>query len=197
MSSGFFGNAGTFLISVLFGAYILLIMLRFIMQWMRADFYNPLSQAVVKLTNPVLIPLRKIIPGFGGIDFASIIVMFLLQMIELILIIMIRTGAFPNILGLMVLAIGKLLVLFLYVYIVGIFIIAILSWLAPHAQSPVLSLLYQIVNPLLSKFRRFIPPVSGLDLSAFFAIIVLFIGVMLVEALQHQASLLISKTLMF
>ncbi len=194
MNGGFLGNAGTFLISVLFGAFILLVMLRFIMQWQRTSFYNPLAQAVVKISNPLLLPLRKIIPGYGGLDFAAIVLMILLQMTELVLIFLISTGQFPNLLGVLVISIGKLFVLFLYIYIVGIFILAILSWIAPHAHSPVLSVIQEIVEPLLARFRRYIPPMSGLDLSAFFALIVLFLAVMLVEHLTFLAGQMVSTT---
>jgi len=197
MSGGFFGNAGTFIISVLFGAYILLVMLRFIMQWQRTDFYNPLAQAIVKLTNPPLLPLRKIIPGFGGLDFAALLLMLLLQMLEVSLIVFISSGHFANLLGILVLSIGKLVTLFLYVYIVGLFVIAILSWIAPHAHSPVLSVIRQIVEPLLYRVRKFIPPVAGLDLSVFFAIMVLFLTVMLVEQLTFLAGQMISTTSIF
>ncbi len=72
MAATYFTDAGTFLIESLFGLYILTIMLRFLFQWLRADFYNPISQFVVKATAPLLRPLRRWIPGVGGIDMAAV-----------------------------------------------------------------------------------------------------------------------------
>jgi len=198
MSGGFLGNAGTFLISVFFGAYILLVMLRFIMQWQRADFYNPMSQFIVKITNPPLIPLRKLIPGFAGLDFAAVLLMLVLQFIELGLIAYISLGHIPNLLGLLIWSLGELINLFLMVYIVGMIILAIVSWVSPQGHSPVLSLVHQIIDPLLFQFRKVIPPMSGLDLSVFFALIVLFLIKMFNDyTIIFQGQQLIKSTAIF
>ena len=98
MGSSYLTNPLVFLIQVLFGAYILVVMLRFLLQLVRADFYNPVSQFVVKVTTPVLTPLRRVIPGVGGLDIASIILMWLLKSVELGLVILI-TGSSENLLA--------------------------------------------------------------------------------------------------
>ena len=97
-------NAGVFLISTLFGLYILAIMLRLILQMVRADFYNPVSRFIVKITNPPLKPLRRFIPGFAGIDMASVFVMMVLQMLEFFIITLLRNFPTPDILGLILYA---------------------------------------------------------------------------------------------
>ena len=83
MGGSYVGNAATFLIETLFGLYILIVMLRFLLQWARADFYNPVSQFILKATQPPLTPLRRIIPGFAGLDLAAIVFMFTLKFVEL------------------------------------------------------------------------------------------------------------------
>ncbi|HSR62519.1 MAG TPA: YggT family protein, partial [Gammaproteobacteria bacterium] len=94
-ASSYLSNAGEFLISVIFDLYILAVMLRFLLQWVRADFYNPFSQFLVKVTNPALRPLRRIIPGYAGIDWPSILLMLILQAVELVLISLLKIGIVP------------------------------------------------------------------------------------------------------
>jgi len=179
---GYFSNAGAFLIQTLFGLYILLIMLRFLLQWVRADFYNPLTQFIVKITNPLLLPLRRIIPGFGGLDSAALVLMLLLKYAELLLLSLLPDHSLPNLLGLGVLALVELLALTLNVFLFGIFIQAILSWIAGAGHNPVASLLYQLTAPVLRPFRNLIPPISGMDLSPMAAIIALYLAMLLIIA---------------
>ncbi len=179
---GYFSNAGAFLIQTLFGLYILVIMLRFLLQWVRADFYNPLTQFIVKITNPLLLPLRRIIPGFGGLDSAALVLMLLLKYAELLLLSLLPGPSLPNLLGLGVLALVELLALTLNVFLFGIFIQAILSWIAGAGHNPVASLLYQLTAPVLRPFRNLIPPISGMDLSPMAAIIALYLAMLLIVA---------------
>ncbi len=179
---GYFSNAGAFLIQTLFGLYILLIMLRFLLQWVHADFYNPLSQFIVKVTNLPLLPLRRIIPGFGGLDSAAMLLMLLLKYAELLLLSLLPGQGLPNLFGLGVLALVELLALALNVFLYGIFIQAILSWIAGAGYNPVASLLYQLTAPVLRPFRNLIPPISGMDLSPMAAIIALYLAMLLIIA---------------
>ncbi len=179
---GYFSNAGAFLIQTLFGLYIVVIMLRFLLQWVRADFYNPLTQFIVKITNPPLLPLRRIIPGFGGLDSAALVLMLILKYAELLLLSLLPGYSLPNLLGLAVLALVELLSLALNVFLFGIFIQAILSWIAGAGHNPVASLLYQLTAPVLRPFRKLIPPVSGMDLSPMAAIIALYLAMLLIAA---------------
>lgn len=181
-ASPYFSNAGEFLISVIFDLYILAVMLRFLLQWVRADFYNPFSQFLVKITNPPLRQLRRFIPGYGGVDWPSIVLMLVLQAVELVLISLIKIGHVPAISGLFVLSIAQLLQLAVWIYIILILIQVILSWVNPHAYSPVTVLMYQLTDPIMRPVRRMIPPAGGFDWSPLVVIIALNLILMLMIA---------------
>ncbi|PWS15420.1 YggT family protein, partial [Klebsiella pneumoniae] len=83
MSGNYIQNAAVYLIELLYGLYILIVLVRFLLQTARANFYNPISQFVVKATNPLLVPLRRIIPGYGGVDIAALVLLYLLQAIKI------------------------------------------------------------------------------------------------------------------
>ena len=175
MGGNYFSNAGVFLIQTLVGLYALTFMLRFLLQLVRADFYNPFSQFLVKVTNPVVKPLRKIIPGFGGIDWASIVAVYLLMLLEFVLIGLLPRYSIPTPQGLLMLSLAESLSLLLNVFLFSIIIQAIISWINPGSYNPVVGLLHQLTAPILDPFRRIIPPISGLDLSPMAAIIVLYL----------------------
>lgn len=168
----YFGNAATFLIQVLFGFYILAVMLRFLLQWVRADFYNPLVQFLVKLTNPPLVPLRRLIPGIWGLDIAAVVLMVGLQVIELLLVFAV-SGYTANIQGLLVLSAAELLTLLINIYFWAVIIQAILSWINPDTYHPAIILLHQLTEPILRPARNLLPPISGLDLSPLLVLIAL------------------------
>lgn len=170
--NSYFSEAGIFLIDVLFGFIILMVMLRFLLQWVRADFYNPISQFIVKITNPVLQPLRRLIPSLGGLDTASILLMFFLKYIQLFLTFSLA-GFAVNPFALVILSLTSLLEMILYIFIIAIIVIAIASWIAPGGYNPVLNLLNQLTRPILQPVQRFVRPVSGLDLSPLVALIIL------------------------
>ena len=168
-------NAGVFLVSTLFGMYILAVMLRFILQMVRADFYNPVSRFIVKITNPALKPLRRFIPGFAGIDMASVLVMLILQMLEFFIITLLRNFPTPDILGLTLYAFVELITLGFYIFLFSIFILAILSWINPGQYNPINNLLHQITEPVLRPARKILPPMSGMDLSPMVAMVGLWL----------------------
>lgn len=178
MGTPYVGNAATFLVSTLFGLYILVVMLRFLFQVARVDFYNEISQFIVKATNPPLRRLRAVIPGYHGLDLAAIVLMVGLQMLELWLTSRIL-GFSASILGLLVLAIAELLSLAINVYLFAIIIEVIISWVNPGMYNAITSILYSLNEPLLSPARRLIPPIGGLDLSP----LVVLIGLELVSML--------------
>jgi YggT family protein len=181
MGGTYVGNAATFLIETLFFLYILLVMLRFLLQWVRADFYNPVSQFIVKATQPALAPLRKIIPGFAGFDLAAVVLMFALKFVELWLVTGLL-GLSPQLSGIAMLAIAELLGLLVNVFIGSILIQVIISWVNPGMYNPVMGLLHNLNEPLLAPARRVIPPISGLDLSPIAVIIFLQLVSMLAVA---------------
>lgn len=172
MGNPYVNDAGTFLIHTIFGLYVLAVMLRVLLQWVRADFYNPVSQFVVKVTAPALRPLRRVIPGFAGIDLAAIVLMVTLKLVEWWVVLSLG-GVAPAFGGVLFLAIADLVGLLLNVFLVAILIQVVLSWVSPGTYNPVTSLLYKLTEPLLAPARRLLPPISGLDLSPLLVLIAL------------------------
>ena len=167
---------------MVFGLYLPLVMLRFLLQWVRADFYNPISQIIVKLTNPPLKPLRRVIPGYAGIDWPCIVLLLLVQWLELFLLTLIFTGHVPTIMALLVLSIAHLLQLYIYVYIFFITVVVLISWINPGAYNPLTVLIYQLTNPVLSKIRKRLPDTGGLDFSPMVVLLAGFLLLSLVVA---------------
>ena len=164
MGSNYLTDPLAFLIQVIFDLMILVVMLRFILQLVRANFYNPISQFTVKMTTPLLRPLRRVIPGMGGIDIASIVLMILLKTLELILIMLVSgTGVQP--LAAMAIAIPELISLAINFFLIAILIQVILSWVNPGSYSPATDLIQSITAPLLRPAQSLIPPIGGIDLS--------------------------------
>jgi YggT family protein len=172
MNNPYVVDAADFLISVLFGIYITTVMLRFLFQLVRADFYNPISQALVTITNPPLRPLRRIIPGFKGIDVPSVVLLLALQVTAIWLRRLIHQASWTTG-GLVVAALGDLLYLTVNVFLVAIVVQVIISWVAPGAYNPVTQLLYSLTRPVLRPARNFLPPVGGLDFSPMLVIVAL------------------------
>lgn len=165
MGGGYFTQAAVFLIEIIFGLYILAVLLRFLLARVRADFYNPLSQFIVKVTNPAIKPLRRIIPGYMGIDWPSIVLLFAVQITEIILVTLVTSGRIPAAEGLLVLTIANLIKEVIYVYIFIILIQVVISWINPGAYNPVTTLLYQLSEPVLKPVKRLLPPAGGFDFS--------------------------------
>lgn len=180
--NSYLANPLEFLITTLFSLYILAVMLRFLLGMVRADFYNPISQFLVKITNPLLIPLRKIIPGAGKIDVAAIILMLVLQLVMLAIIVALR-GVTPPVLTLLVVAIGELVVLAINVFLFAIIVQVIISWINPGSYNPVNGLLNSLTAPVMRPIQRLLPPMSGIDLSPLFALIGLQVLKMLIQPL--------------
>ena len=166
------GNAGIFLIETLFGLYLVVIMLRFLLQFIRADFRNPVSQFIFKVTNPPLIPMRRVIPGLFGMDMSSVVLMLILQALEIFLVHLVKSVPIP-LLNLVMLTVANLLQLLIYVYLFSILIQVILSWVNPGGYNPAAALLYSLNEPLLGRAQRILPPISGFDLSPILVLIAL------------------------
>jgi YggT family protein len=178
MGSDYLTNPAVFLIQTLFGLYILAVLLRFLLQWVRADFYNPISQFLVKITAPPLKFMRRFIPGFGGIDLAALLLAWGLKYIELVLILMVA-GTTINLLGPLFWAIPELLELFINIFLFAVLIQVILSWINPGSYNPASALLYSLTEPVMRPARNVLPPISGLDLSPMLVMIVLILLKML------------------
>jgi len=175
-------QAGVTLVQFVIGIYLLLVLLRFLFQLVRADFYNPISQAIVTVTNPPLRFLRQFIPGFGGIDWPSIILLFTVQALEISLVALLLTGYMPSPAALFVLCIAHLLQLTAYVYMFFIMIAVVISWINPGAYNPLTVLIYQITDPLMREVRRRIPTTAGLDWSPMVVLLGVYLFMSLVVA---------------
>ena len=180
--NSYFANPLEFIISTLFSLYILAVLLRFLLGVVRADFYNPISQFLVRITNPLLIPLRKIIPGFGKVDVAAVVLMLVLQVVMLLIIVALR-GTGVDILPLLAHAAGELVILTINVFLVAIIVQVIISWINPGSYNPVNALLDSLTSPVLRPVQRIMPPLSGIDLSPLFALILLQVLKMLIQPL--------------
>lgn len=169
-----FAEALIYIVQTLGSLYLLIVLLRFILQLVRADFYNPLSQFTLKATQPLLKPLRRVIPGLGGLDLASLMLALLVQLLLMVVVILIA-GANPLSVGLQLLvwAVIALTSLFLKIFFFAMIISVILSWVAPGSYNPGAQLVNQICEPLLAPFRKLIPNLGGLDISPIFAFIAL------------------------
>lgn len=178
----FLVNAGSYLISTVFGLYIIIIILRFLLQIVRADFYNPLSQFIVKATTPVLNPLRRIIPGLFGIDVASLLLAYFLQYIENILIFSIK-GIAINPVFLLWYSIGSILTLVLYIYFFAILVQVVISWISPGTYNPATALIHHITEPVMRPARKILPPFSGFDLSPILVFVVLNLLIMFIPVI--------------
>jgi YggT family protein len=179
MGSSYLTNPLEFIISTLFGLYILAFMLRLLLGLVRADFYNPVSQFLVRITNPLLVPLRKVLPSVGKFDSSAVLIMVLLQFMALSLIVMLRGNGFP-VLALLLATVGELIALLLNVYLVAIIVQVIISWVNPGSYNPVSALLHSLTEPVLRPIRQLLPPIAGIDLSPLLALIGLQVLKMLI-----------------
>jgi YggT family protein len=183
-------QALSLIINSLGGLYILAVLLRFLLQAVRADFYNPVSQAIVKVTSPALMPFRRIIPGYRGIDFASLILALVLNSAFTALLILIAGYKLPGIGIIVAWAFVGLVSFILNIYFYALVISIIASFVAPFSGNPMLLVVYQILEPLYSRVRRVIPPMGGLDLSPIFIFLAInVIEIMVVETLGRGLGL--------
>ena len=165
-------GAVIYLISTITDLYVTAILLRLLLQWVRADFYNPLSQFLVKITNPVLVPARRVVPSIGKLDTASVVVMLLLELVQLSIISLLGQSDF-GMQFLLLFAIRKLLFTLLMTYFVLIIARVIVSWIANQSRHPLIPLIYQLTEPVMRPFSKLVPPLGGVDLSPLFALITL------------------------
>lgn len=181
-----FSEIFTLVLDTVSSLYLMLILLRFILQLSRADFYNPISQFIVKATNPILIPLRRIVPSIGGIDTASIVFAILFQTLVVVLKMLVLSGGIANPLFLIALSTVMVLDVLLKVYFWALIIMIVASWVAPGSGNPALLLINQIVEPLMKPFRKLLPSMGGLDLSPILVFMVIQVLEIVVKGLQSQ-----------
>ncbi|QGM21103.1 YggT family protein [Spiribacter sp. 2438] len=179
MGPGYLGSPLAFLVDTLFSLYIMAVMLRFLLQWVQADFYNPLAQFLVRITQPTLAPLRRVIPSWSGIDLPALVLMILLQAAALALLMLIA-GVTPRFDYLLLRTPAELINLLLNLYLVAIVVRAVLTWINPDAYNPAMTILLALTEPVVRPFRAILPPISGIDLSPLAAIIAIQVLKMLI-----------------
>lgn len=158
------GNALIDLTKALFDLYMGVLILRIILQWVRADFYNPISQLIWKFTRPLVDPVARLVPKFRRLDSAALIVVYLLALIQAHLLFSMYGFNIPFLPSLWQAAV-KLVALALNVYTLSMIAQALLSWLGPGVNNPAGSILWSMNEPLLRPVRSILPPISGIDLS--------------------------------
>lgn len=172
-------TAAIYVLQTLGSLYLLIVLLRFVLQLVRADFYNPLCQFAVKATQPLLKPIRRIVPSMFGLDMSSLLLAIIIQMIVMGLTLALVGERFDP-LSLLVWSIIGVTALFLKIFFFALIISVILSWVAPRSHNPGAELVNQICEPALAPFRRIVPNLGGLDISPILAFMVLKLLDMLV-----------------
>ena len=174
------GSAGLMLVNSLINIYLFLLMLRFLLQASRADYYNPLSQSVVKITQPVVGLFQGFLgPVAGRFDLATLAAGFVLKVVSMVAIFMVIGVGMPPIAGLLIAGVAALANAILKIYFFAMIVMIILSWVAPNASHPGALLVMQLVEPIMAPVRKVIPPLGMIDLSP----IVVFIAINLVDGL--------------
>jgi YggT family protein len=174
-----------YLIQTLLSLFLLAVLLRFLLQLVRADFYNPISQFLAKVTNPIILPLRRIIPSYANLDLSSLLIALLLQVAGIVTILFLNGIGTPSIGQLLIWSALGVIALLVNIYFFALLAMIILSWVAPRSKNPAIYLLYQITEPIMAPLRKIIPSMGGLDFSP----ILVFILINVIQiVLRHIAS---------
>ena len=161
-----------FVVNAVAQLYLFVLLLRILLPWLGADYRNPITQAILKITSPVVVPLRRIIPPVGRVDTATVLVAFIIQYL-LIMLILLIFGKSATIGTIALTAVVDLVLLMLRLFVFAIIIRVILSWISPGGYNPALAIIHALTDRVLLPFRRIIPPLGGLDLSPLVAIILI------------------------
>lgn len=185
MSANYLVAPAVFFIDTLFSLYVFAVLLRFLFQWVDADFYNPISQFLIKITHPPLRLLRRFIPSIGRIDTASLVLMLGIQALGGYLIFLLN-GAHTTVPALLIWSVAQLLDQLFNLYFFAIIIRSILSWVGQGGYNSAAALLYSLTEPLLRAVRRLLPPIGGIDLSPLIPLIGIQLAKMLVMPPLHH-----------
>jgi YggT family protein len=165
-------SALIFLVKTLTDLYLLTFLLRFIMQWVRANYYNPLAQFILKVTSPLVVPARRVLPSVAGLDTPTLVVLVILEIAATWLLLRLLGLTVP-VTDLLLWSLLRLVALTLWFYTIGLFIYVLLSWFGDRGMNPMSALLGQIIEPVVRPVRRVLPPIGGLDLSPLVVILLL------------------------
>lgn len=182
---GYLANAGIILVEALFFIAVGLFTLRVLLQLVRANFHNPVCQFLYKATNPVLVPLRKVLPPWRNFDIAGSGIAYLLQCLKVLLLYLLA-GKAISVSGIFVLGFAELLNFLLILYFGLLLVGAILSWIPQSGYHPMVPLIAQLTAPVLRPIRRLLPAVAGFDLSSMVAILVILLAQALLVAPLHD-----------
>lgn len=169
-------QAAAYLVQMFLGLYVVTILVRFLMQVSRADYYNPISQAIVKVTDPAIRPLRRLLPSLRGVNFATLFVAYCVQLVAVILVMTLHGYVPFSPLYLAWVLVG-LFSIILKFYFWALVVLVIASWIAPQSNHPALMLVHQLTEPLCAPARKLVPPMGGLD----FSIILVFAAIYVID----------------
>ncbi|MDP4651276.1 MAG: YggT family protein [Haliea sp.] len=178
-------DIAAYLLQTALNLALLAMLLRFLLQVVRADFYNPLSQFLARITNPLVLPLRRVIPSVGGLDLSTLLIALLLQIAAIVALLALNGSGPPGVLRLFVWSLLGVAGLVVNIYFFALLAMIILSWVAPGSRHPALLLLFQLTEPVMAPVRRLLPNMGGIDFSP----ILLFILINVIQiALGHMAA---------
>lgn len=176
-------DALVFILKSLVGLYLLVLLLRFWLPFVRADFRNPVSQGILKVTSPLIAPLRRLIPSFGRLDTATVLVTFAIQYLLVLLILTIGNQT-ATVAEIALMSVFELILLNLKLFMIAIFIYVIMSWIAPATYNPATAIVSSLVRPILEPFSRILPKPGGIDISPIIVIILFQATIMIVEDIR-------------
>ncbi|WP_455923879.1 YggT family protein [Pseudomonas putida] len=171
-------DATIFVVQTLVSFYLAIVLLRFVLQLVRADFYNPLSQFAVRATQPLLKPIRKIVPSIAGLDTSSLLLAIVIQTLLMAVVMQINFGTILDLPHLLIWALIGVFSLFLKIFWLAMIVMVIVSWVAPGTHNPAAELAIQISEPFLAPFRKVVPNLGGMDISPIFA----FLAIQVVQS---------------
>ena len=179
----------SYLIQTLLGLLLLGTVMRLLLQISKADFYNPISQLLVKLTNPMVLPLRKLLPAFRIFDLSSLVLSILLQMLLIVILLKVNGSYIPNMSLLAIWSFIGVIAIIMKIYFFALLAMIILSWIAPNSYHPAIQLVSQIVEPMMAPVRKILPPIGGLDFSPILVFILINIFEILLRHLANNFGL--------
>ena len=178
MGSSYLSNTLLYLINTVLGFFIFILLLRLFLQAVRANFYNPICQAIVKISNFPLAPIRNMFPIVRGFDLSILLILTLLQTLETGIMLS-AIGKSAALEGVILLALSELLKTTIWLFIGYIIIRVIISWIAPYSPNPVSELVDALADPILNRIQNLVPSIGGLDLSPMVAIVLLQLALIL------------------
>jgi YggT family protein len=175
------GSSAALIFSTVTGIYLFAVLLRFLLQVAKADFYNPVSQAVIQITDPIVRILRTVIPGYKGIDFSSLVLAFVIEAIAICVLITLYGGSIPSIGYIITWAFAGVVLFIVSIYYYAILASIIMSFVMMFSGStnphPLLLLVWQLTEPVMAPVRKIIPSMGGLDFSP----IIIFIAIQIIQ----------------